>query len=93
MAVLSVEDIEDIWIIVLVVFCSLLLGLGIGLIYRQNKAGAAINKAQKLPELIADVNKTAIGQNSVSAELFRRQEKILESLAALRAGATETQRH
>ena len=64
LAVLSVEDIEAIWIFGLLATSLLLMGLGIGLVYRQNEVRAAINKAQKLPEKIAEVSRAVNGQNT-----------------------------
>ena len=62
LAALSVEDVEDIYLFGTVVTGLLLIGLGIGLVYRVTRTGTAVQSPTKLPGIIKAVSRAVSTQ-------------------------------
>ena len=81
LAILSVEDIEDIYIFSTMIIGYLLIGLGIALVYRKIwKSVTAVQSPMKLPDMLDGVSR-AVGAQTVAKN--RNMENILEKLSAL----------
>ena len=81
LAALSVEDIEDIYLIGTMVTGLLLIGLGIGLVCRvAKKTGTAVRSPTMLPGLIDAVGR-AVSTQTVA--MSRNMDNIVEKLPAL----------
>ena len=81
LAVLSLEDVEDIYLFGFQIAGFLLLGLCGALVYRKIHTMAARQDAQRLPIMIGDVGRLVSNQTVVSCELTRKVDTILEMLA------------
>ncbi len=81
LAILSVEDIEDIYIFRTMITGHLLIGLGIALAYQKiQKTVTAVQSHRKLPVMIDGVGRAVSAQTVV---INRNTENILEKLSAL----------
>lgn len=81
LATLSVEDIEDVYLFGTVVTGTLLIGLGIALVYREMRGtGLAVKGPLKLPDMIDAMGRAG---NAQTATLIRNMDTILEKLTAL----------
>ncbi len=81
LAILSVEDIEDIYIFGTMITGHLLIGLGIALVYRKiQKMVTAVQSPMKLPKMTDGVGRAVSAQTVV---INRYTENILEKLSAL----------
>ena len=80
LAMLSVEDIEDLYIFGTMIMGYLLIGLGIDLVYQKIRKSETAVKGPKLPDMIEAVGK-AIGAQTVV--INRNMDNILEKLVAL----------
>ena len=81
LAILSVEDIEDLYIFGTMITGYLLIGLGIALVYQKiRKTETAVQSPTKLPDMIEAVGR-AVGAQTVV--INRNMENILEKLSAL----------
>jgi len=79
LSILSIEDVEDLYIFGTMIMGYLLIGLGIALVYRK-KFGSRRPKGPKLPDMFEAVG-TAIGAQTVV--INRNMDNILEKLVAL----------
>ena len=80
LAILSVEDIEDLYIFGTMITGYLLIGLGIALVYRKIRKPETAVRGPKLPNMIVAVGR-AVGAQTVV--INRNMENILEKLVAL----------
>jgi len=80
LAILSVEDIEDLYIFGTMITSYLLIGLGIALVYRKIRNLETAVKGPKLPDMIVAVGR-AVGAQTVV--INRNMHNILEKLVAL----------
>ena len=79
LAILSVEDIEDLYIFGTMITSYLLIGLGIALAYRKIRKSETAVKGPKLPDMIEAVGR-AVGAQTVV--INRNMDNILEKLVA-----------
>ena len=80
LAILSIEDIEDLYIFGTMIMGYLLIGLGIALVYRIFRKSETAVKGPRLPDMFEAVGR-AIGAQTVV--INRNMENILEKLVAL----------
>ena len=80
LAILSVEDIEDLYIFGTMITGFLLIGSGIAQVYRKIRKTETAARGPKLPDMIEAVGR-AVGAQTVV--INRSMENILEKLAAL----------
>ena len=80
MAILSIEDIDNLYIFRTMITGYLLIGLGIALVYRKIQKLETAVKGPKLPDMFEAVGR-AIGAQTVI--INRNMENILEKLVAL----------
>ena len=80
LAILSIEDIEDLYIFGTMATGYLLIGLGIALVYRKIWKSETAVKGPKLPDMFEAVGR-AIGAQTVV--INRNMDNILEKLVAL----------
>ena len=80
LAMLSVEDIEELYIFGTMIMGYLLIGLGITLVYRKIRKSETAVKGPMLPNMIVAVGR-AVGAQTVV--INRNMENILEKLVAL----------
>ena len=83
LSVLSVEDIEDVYIFGAMIAGHLLLGLSLALIYRRIGKMAANKDAQRLPIMIGEIGRAVGTQTVVMSDLNRKMDTALERLNAL----------
>ncbi|XP_072767924.1 uncharacterized protein [Nerophis lumbriciformis] len=82
LSVLSIEDVEDIYLFGTVIARHLLIGLGITLVYRQiRKAMAATQGAQRLFIAMESLGRGLGTQTVAISELNRKMDHIMEKLA------------
>jgi len=80
LSILSVEDIEDLYIFGTMITGYLLIGLGIALVYCKIRKSETAVKGPKLPDMFEAVGR-AIGAQTVL--INRNMDNILEKLVAL----------
>ena len=80
LAILSVEDIEDLYIFGTMITGFLLIGSGIAQVYRKIQKTETAARGPKLPNMIEAVGR-AVGAQTVV--INRNMENILEKLVAL----------
>ena len=80
LAILSIEDIEDLYIFRTMITGYLLIGLGIALVYRKIRKSETAVKGPKLPDMFEAVGRAIGAQTMV---INRNMENFLEKLVAL----------
>ena len=80
LAILSIEDIEDLYIFGTMITGFLLIGLGIALVYRKIRKSETAVKGPKLSDMFEAVGRAISAQTVV---INRNMENILEKLVAL----------
>jgi len=75
LSILSVEDIEDLYIFGTMIMGYLLIGLGISLVYRKIWKSETVVRGPMLPDMIVAVGRAVVTN--------RNMENILEKLVAL----------
>ena len=83
LAILSLEDIEDIYLFGFMIAGHLLIGLSIALVYRKIGKTAATQAAHKLPIMLNEMGRAVSTQTVGISELNRKMDNFLEKLTAL----------
>ena len=83
LALLSLEDIEDVYLFGFMIAGHLFLALSIALVYRKIGKTTAIQGVQRLSVNLNEMGRGVSTQTMVVSELNRKMDNILEKLATL----------